>query len=270
LRSPIIRADLHSSHSLCVATLDSRFPISDSRAFPTTRRSVILALNATEPAERRRAWDTLISAYWKPVYKHLRLSWSLLPEDAEDLTQEFFAQALEGDVLERFDPARARFRTFLRVCVDRFASNTRKAGGRLKRGGGHVHLPLDFPGFEREIGAVTTTGGDVDDAFRQETIRALFATAVDALRERSTATGKTVPFAIFERYDLRPNAGGDDAPTYAVVASEFGVPVTQVTNHLHAMRRAFRGLVLQQLREITATEEEFREEARELFGADAA
>lgn len=234
--------------------------------FPATRHSVIGALDAPDDSERRRAWNTLIAAYWRPVYKHLRLSWSLSREDAEDLTQEFFARALDGGVLERFDPGRARFRTYLRVCLDRFAGNAQKAAQRLKRGGGLSHLSLDFPGAERELDAATVREGDADEAFRQETIRALFASAVDALRERCTASGRTTQFAVFERYDLRREADGDP-PTYAALATQFDIPPTQVTNHLAAMRRAFRNLVLDRLREITASDEEFRAEAQELFGA---
>lgn len=233
--------------------------------FPATRHSVIGALDAPDDARRLRAWETLIAAYWKPVYKHLRLSWRLPREEAEDLTQEFFSRALEGGVLERFQPERARFRTYLRVCLDRFAANARKAERRLKRGGGQTHLPLDFPGAERELGEAGTGGGDADEAFRQETIRALFSAAVDSLRESSAASGKTTQFAVFERYDLRRDVAGEP-PTYAALAAEFEIPVTQVTNYLAAMRRAFRARVLDRLREISATDEEFREEARELFG----
>lgn len=236
--------------------------------FPITRHSVIGALDASDPSERRQAWDTLIAAYWKPVYKHLRLAWNVPREDAEDLTQEFFARALEGGVLERFDPDKARFRTYLRVCLDRFASNARKAEGRLKRGGASEHLSLDFPGAERELGHLRAAGADVDEAFRQELIRALFSDAVDVLRERSLAAGKATQFAIFERYDLRPTGG--DAPTYAALAEEFDVPATQVTNWLAAMRRSFRAIVLERLRAVTATEDEFRVEAHELFGPGAA
>jgi RNA polymerase sigma factor (sigma-70 family) len=238
--------------------------------FPITRHSVIGALDAVDPSERRQAWGTLIAAYWKPVYKHLRLSWTMPREDAEDLTQEFFTRALEGGVLERFDPDKARFRTYLRVCLDRFASNARKAEGRLKRGGASEHLSLDFPGAELELGQARTRGSDVDEVFRQELIRALFSAAVDALRERSLAAGKAMQFAIFERYDLHPEARTGAAPTYAALAEEFGVPPTQVTNWLAAMRRSFRAIVLERLRAITATEDEFRIEARELFGPGAA
>src|SRR5258708_3178483 len=85
--------------------------------FPLTRRSVVAAGDAN-PEVRRRAWDVLVVSYWRPVYKVLRVRWRLDREDAEDLTQEFFASALVKKTFERYDPGKARFRTYLRTCLD--------------------------------------------------------------------------------------------------------------------------------------------------------
>ena len=104
--------------------------------FPPTRLSVVARTRSADAETRRLAFATLIEAYWKPVYKYLRLKWRLDPEQAADLTQDFFAGTLEKDVLGRYDAERARFRTYLRLCLDGFVSNARKAEGRLKRGGG--------------------------------------------------------------------------------------------------------------------------------------
>lgn len=244
-------------------------------AFPATRHSVIAGIASTDHQQRRVAFDALISAYWRPVYKYVRIKWRADRDDAADLTQEFFARAYEKNTLARFDPSRARFRTFLRVCLDGFVANEHKAAGRLKRGGGLSFVSLDFATAETELEAlpsVTGTnvaaipGADDDDFFRQEWIRALFADAVGRLREACVAAGKDVHFTIFQRYDLDVDAGG--RPTYAQLASELGIPVTQVTNYLAFTRREFRRLVLERLHALCATDEEFRLEARELFGGD--
>ena len=92
-------------------------------AFPATHCSLVRATASPDLTVRRQAQDSLIAAYWKPVYKYLRVRWRLANEDAKDLTQAFFARALEKDFFDRFDPARARFRTFLRTCVDGFAAH---------------------------------------------------------------------------------------------------------------------------------------------------
>src|SRR6266545_8142728 len=92
-------------------------------AFPLTRRSVVRAAASADPETRRRAFEALVAAYWRPVYKYLRLEWSAPGEDAEDLTQGFFARALEKGFFDRFDPSRSRFRTYLRTCLDGFVAN---------------------------------------------------------------------------------------------------------------------------------------------------
>lgn len=102
-------------------------------AFPLTRGSVVRAAADDDPANRQRAQDSLIAAYWKPIYKYLRLRWHCDNEDAKDWTQAFFAQALDNGFFEKFDPARARFRTYVRLCLDGLVSKQRRAEGRLKR-----------------------------------------------------------------------------------------------------------------------------------------
>src|SRR4051794_15933966 len=119
--------------------------------FPVTRHSVVSAIRSDRAEVRRSAFDTLVAAYWKPVFKYVRLKWHASPDDAADLTQAFFLRAYEKEFFEAFDPARARFRTFLRTCLDGFVANTRKADGRLKRGGAVTLVPLDFDEAEREL-----------------------------------------------------------------------------------------------------------------------
>ena len=100
---------------------------------------------------RRSAFDALAGAYWKPIFKYVRLKWRASPDDAADLTQGFFLRAFEKDFFRDFDPARAKFRTFLRTCIDGFVMNARKADARLKRGGGATLVPIDVEEAEREL-----------------------------------------------------------------------------------------------------------------------
>lgn len=238
------------------------------RQFPATRHSIVAAAGSADPVIRRQAFDTLVAAYWKPVYKYLRLKWRADEADAEDLTQGFFARAFEKGFFDRFDPARARFRTYLRTCLDGYVANERQSALRLKRGGGAERLSLDFETAEGELRQVEVKDpADLDDYFRREWVRGLFAQAVTALRERCTAAGRARQFALFERYDVEgPDPG--ETLTYAELGRAFGLSTTQVTNQLFAVRREFRALVLETLRGLTATEEEFEAEARDVLGVD--
>lgn len=235
------------------------------RGFPATRLSVLRGVASAEPDERRQALDALAAAYWRPVYTYLRLHWRAAADEAEDLTQSFFARALEKGFFARYRPERARFRTFLRTCLDGFVSNERAAARRLKRGGGQVPLSLDFAGAEAALPYIQVPAEmGVEELFRREWVRALFAGATAELAAHLRGQGKDVHLALFERYDLDPPPEG--RPTYAALAAEFSLPPTQVTNFLAAARREFRRLVLERLRALTGSEEEFRAEARDLLG----
>lgn len=230
--------------------------------FPATRHSVIERIRTEDPDARRQAFGDLVEGYWKPVYKHLRVTWRLDPEEARDLTQAFFADAFQKSWLQRFEPDKARFRTFVRVCADRFAMNAKQAASRLKRGGAAQTISLDFEMAEREIPAKGPAAAGPDEYFHQEFVRALFERSLHAVRTEFESTGRGVHYVLFERYDISPAEG----VTYAQLAKEFGITATQVTNYLAQIRRAFRVRALEALRGLCGSEEEYQREARELFG----
>ena len=169
-----------------------------SGAFPATHYAVILASGSSDSEARKQALEVIVAAYWKPIYKYIRLK-GASNENAKDLTQAFFARALDK-------------------------------------------------GF-----------------FQREWVRNLFSLAIEELRGQCAASKRSVTFALFERHDLE----GPDAvrkPTYAQLAEEFGLTVSQVTNHLARARQRFRELVLEKIRATTGSDEEFRAEVQRLLG----
>jgi len=235
--------------------------------FPVTNHSAIANARSDDQVARQRALDTILTSYWKPVYKYIRLKWQANNEDAKDLTQGFFANAFEKDHFARYDAARASFQTFLRTCLDGFVANERKASNRLKRGGDMHHYQLDFAAAEDELAAHSVTSTlNPEDYFHREWVRWMFTLAVEAFRQLCLESGRMVHFQLFERYDLNDD---DSDVSYASLGLEFGLEPATVNNYLAAARRDFRRIVLEKLREITATDEEFRTEARSLLGVDA-
>ena len=215
-------------------------------AFPLTRHSVVVAAQGSDPGERSRAIEAITSFYWRPVYKYVRVRWHVDREDAEDFTQDFFYRLLEKDFLASYDPAKGKLRTFLRTCIDRLFMNQLRDAHRQKRGD-----------------SASTQAGSAEDYFEKEWVRTLFALAVERLRAQCHAAGKTTHFAVFERYDLGDE---DTRPSYAALAEEFSIAATDVTNYLAFARRGFRRCVLDQLRDMTGSHEEFQREARSLLG----
>ena len=239
--------------------------------FPLTRRSVIEAARSIDPQERERALEALCAAYWRPVYKYVRWRWSRPPDAAQDLTQGFFAELLERELLDRFDPNKSRLRTYLRVCVDSLVMNEDKASRRRKRGGSVPHVALDFAAAEEELGATAidpariASPESLEEFFEKEWVRSLFALAVEDLRELCEQRERSRTFRLFEAYDLE----GNEKSSYERLSKDYGISLTDVTNALSWARREFRKIAVDRLREVCGSEEEFQREARDAFGWDA-
>jgi hypothetical protein len=155
--------------------------------------------------------------------------------------------------------------------VDSFVMNEDKAGRRQKRGGNVPHVALDFSAAEEELGATVIDPAKIaspeslEEFFEKEWVRSLFALAVEELRELCTARERERTFHLFEAYDLQ----GNEKISYEQLSSEYGIPLTDVTNALAWARREFRKIALERLRELCGSEEEFHREARAAFGWDA-
>jgi RNA polymerase sigma factor (sigma-70 family) len=245
--------------------------LSGGDRFPPTRRSVIEAVRSIDAEERESAMEALCVAYWKPVYKYVRLRWNRAPDAAQDLTQGFFVELLERDLLDKFDSKKSRLRTYLRICVDSFVMNEDKAGRRQKRGGNVPHVALDFSAADEELGATVmdptkiASPESLEEFFEKEWVRSLFALAVEELRELCIACERERTFHLFEAYDLQ----GNETISYERLSKEYGIPSTDVTNALAWARREFRKIALDRLRELCGSEEEFHREARAVFGWDS-
>ena len=110
--------------------------------FPTTHWSRVIAAGDPDTPEGREALAALCNAYWYPIYAYIRRR-GHTPEQAQDLTQDFFAYVLERDLLAKADPDRGRFRSFLRAVFARHLANQRDRANARKRGGGRPALSID-------------------------------------------------------------------------------------------------------------------------------
>jgi DNA-directed RNA polymerase specialized sigma24 family protein len=228
--------------------------------FPDTRESLVEALANNDSRARDRAFDIVIRAYRAPVIALLARKWSLTTEDAEDLAHEFFARALEKEWFLRYRSERGQFRAFLRSCLNAFASDENDRLRRKKRGGGAMHESLDGNAL------VPATEPALDALFEQEWIRSVLQLSLEALKADAEAARRPKAYEIFAQYDV-VDLDPDARPTYAQLAARWNVPITQVTNYLSWSRKRFRQHVLDTVRSLTGSDQEYRDELRTLLGA---
>jgi len=220
-----------------------------SGQFPTTHLSL---LEATAAGVSSAAMDQVIALYWKPVYRFIRFKFQKNNEDAKDLTQGFFATAMQRDFFSRFDPKKASFRTYLRMAVERYAANEYAAANRQKRGG-----EIQFEPIEEEH----ATADSPEAEFEREWRRQLFFLALDDLRGHCEDCAKQIQFEIFRDYDLCDV----DRPSYADLAQTYDIPETAVTNYLAWARRMLRQFVVDRLKGTTSDERELHQEMRRVW-----
>jgi RNA polymerase sigma-70 factor (ECF subfamily) len=220
--------------------------------FPSTQLSLLEAVSGPG-ALPNEALERVATLYWKPVCRFVRLKFGQPADAAEDLTQEFFANALQRDFFRRFDPSLASFRTYLRMAVEHFAANHWASANRQKRGGDIV--------FEPAEGVEIAAGRTPEEIFEQEWRRQVFALALEDLRAHCESAGKRAQWQIFEAYDL----ADDGWPSYSELAARHGIAETSVTNYLAWARRMLRGFAEARLRGVTAGEAELHKEMRKLW-----
>lgn len=229
--------------------------------FPSTRSSALLGAISDDEGVRRRSWDRLARAYHRSIYQHVRLRWNKRPEDAADLTQAFFERCLSRDVVELYDASRARFRTYLRLRIDRFVADRARAEGAVARGGRTQHA-FDFDSLEGEL-AMRDPSADPEQMFEEAWTRSVLAMALDALRTFCAEKGKREHLTAFERFHV-----GATETSHEALAAELGLDVETLNHRLAYARRHYRRLVIETLEEMTSSDEELRDEVQRILGAE--
>src|SRR5207237_4348062 len=134
---------------------------------------------------------------------YIRLRWNKVPATAEEITQDFFLRALDKNTFFGYDARKARFRTFLRVCVDRFVVDVERYHRAAKRGGGAPIAERDFKLAEEEIGEEEMAIVDPEAIFEAAWVQSLLDASLESFRAASERKGKREHFRVFELYHLR-------------------------------------------------------------------
>lgn len=204
-------------------------------AFLPTRWSVVArAAGPPEPAARA-ALDDLCRAYWYPLYAFLRRS-GKSPEDAEDLVQGFFAQAIEKGWIGDADPARGRFRTFLLAALKHHASHEAEKARAQKRGGERPPIPFDTADGERRYAMEPATEETPERLFE----RRFALETLDRALARTAERARAGPPERAERFEALLPLLWDEGPAQREVAERLGISETAVKVALHRLRAQVR------------------------------
>ncbi len=209
-------------------------PASPDGFFATTRWTVVRAAGQAASPSVDEALESLCTAYWFPLYAYVRRH-GFYKEDAEDLTQAFFAKLLERQDFAGLKRENGRFRAFLLAALKNFLSNERDRAGRLKRGGNITHFPLDWQSADSQFQIADGAQIPPDAAYDREWAVALLERVISKLREES-ATDR------FEHFKDYLTVGKGEIP-YATAAAALAMDEGAVRVAVHRLRKRYRELL---------------------------
>ncbi len=221
----------------------------DVRGFQTTKWNLVLA------AHDAAAMEALIRIYWKPLYFFVRRE-GYDCETAKDIVQEFLAGLLERGAIFQADPARGRFRAFLRASMSNFLKDRSKAASREKREGGRRTLSLDFARGEAEYEKLQPSAGETPEQMLSRAwARSLWE---DSLAELSGERPHLEAFRLYLKNE-----------DYAGIARKTGLSESAAKVAVHRLKGKLRELIVARIRETVTTPKDLKEEIaefRELLG----
>jgi RNA polymerase sigma-70 factor (ECF subfamily) len=223
--------------------------------FATTRWTVVLAAGQKSDTQARQALEELCRTYWYPLYAYVRRQ-GHSKEDAEDLTQTFFARFLEKNYLTGLARDRGRFRAFLLAALKHFLANEWDKTQRQKRGGGLPALSLDWQDADTRYQIELADQLSPDKLYDRTWAVTLLERVVIRLRDE---TPERRQFEI-----LKPFLTGDAIP-YRRAAGELGIAEGAARVAVHRLRRRYRELLRAEIAETLADPTQLDEELRALF-----
>jgi len=233
------------------------------RHFATTRWSLILAAGAESSSPGvQEALATLCETYWYPLYAFLR-SRGYSAEDAQDLTQAFFARLLEKQTIRHADPARGRFCSFLLASLKNFAANERDRAIARKRGGDIPTLSLEIETAEGRFQMELPTDETPERVFDRRWALTLLDRVMSRLNAETAQSGKPSQFDRLKAY----LTGDQPQLSYAETASDLGTSEGAVKVAVHRLRRRFRDLVRDEIAHTVSSPEEIEDELRHLWSS---
>jgi RNA polymerase sigma-70 factor (ECF subfamily) len=228
--------------------------------FPDTHWSVVLAAaRQADSPQTHAAWETLCRAYWPPLYAFIRRR-GHSPEEAQDLTQEFFARLLQRHDLATTSPDKGRFRSFLLAVLKHFLANEWHRAQCQKRGGGQVTFSLDAEPAEARYQMDLADTATPESVFERHWAFAVLDQTMDRLCAEYARAGKGDLFAL-----LKETLSGEKRATpRAELAARCGLSVGAVDVAVHRLRRRYGELLRDEIAQTVSQPGEVEDEIRHL------
>ncbi len=228
--------------------------------FGSTHWSVVLeAAHASSP-HSHEALSTLCETYWYPLYAYVRRRVRDVDE-AQDMTQEFFARLLEKEYLEQAAPERGRFRSFLLTVFKHFLANEWSKAKAQKRGGGQAPISLDLASVESRFALEPSHDVTPERLYDKQWAVTLIDHVLGVLRDEMVRAGKEDYFQRLKGFIIHQG----QSESCACVAAQLGMSEGAVRVAVHRMRQRYRALLRNEIAQTVTTQAEIDDEIRSLF-----
>jgi RNA polymerase sigma factor (sigma-70 family) len=233
-------------------------PVHSGSLFQTTHWSVVLRARDENSGHTEEALNRLCQGYWRPIYLYIRRD-GYGVEDAQDLTQGFFAALLEKKWLGHLTHQNGKFRSFLLTFLKHFLSDQRDRNLAQKRGGGRSIISLEqLQAEEGDIGIPAGIGPE--QAFEKRWATALLENAVARLQEDYANSGKA---ALYDQ--IKDCLPGGEPKAYRDIGTVLGMSETAVKSAVHRMRERYAQIIREEVASTVEKAEEIGEEIRHLM-----
>jgi RNA polymerase sigma-70 factor (ECF subfamily) len=231
----------------------------DAVAFATTHWSMVSAAQGSSPAAEE-ALEKLCRTYWRPLYAFVRRQ-GYKHEEAEDLTQGFFAVFLERKGLDTLSKERGRLRSFLLVSLKHFLTDEKRHAMAIKRGKGRPLIPLEDLHAGAEADVEPSDPQTAERIYERRWASTLLDHVFGQLRDEYHKTDKAALFDWLKQ--LLPDEPG--APSSADIAAKMGMTENAVRQAYHRFRQRYQSLLREEIAHTVATSDDVEDELRNLI-----
>ncbi len=228
--------------------------------FAATHWSVVMTAGQSDLPQAAEALEKLCLTYWYPLYAFVRRQ-GHSPEDAEDLTQQFFLRLVEKNYLAKADRDRGKFRTFLLGSLKNFLINEWKRADRLKRGGDLTFISFDAHEAEKRYAAGPIDNASPSVAYERQWADAMIEQVLAHLRSEYAKGDKAQLFAALKGFIW----GDPISASYAEIGKQMKLAEGTVKVAVHRLRQRFREVLRSEVAHTVAQPEDVDEELRHLI-----